>query len=261
MKKFLSVWAVTVGIAQALSALPVVQVPDMPPETYRPTVTVGYSKTLTFENALNSPLWDKLPSYSLMRYVTDITLIDVRATETTKVKYMFNDDSLFVRAEMQDSDVVTIAHKNQGHFYMEGDVLEVFVKPEKGTYYWEFYGTPNKFFTTYFFPARGTHGLPSNYDKISVKLQVDAKSNGMLNNQTDRDKSWIGLIAIPRTELEKFGTRFGFGNKWTIMTARYNFSRYLPFREQSSYPQCTRGFHSTEYYAAIKFINLDTEKK
>ena len=261
MRKFLSIFALLIGITQILSALPVVQIPDTPPETYRPTVQVGYSKTLNFKNALNSPLWDKMPSYSLMRYVTDITLIDVRPTETSTVKYMFNDDTLFVRAEMEDSDVMTIAGKNQGHFYMEGDVLEVFVKPESGTYYWEFYGTPNKFFTTYFFPAKGTLGLRSNYEKITVKLQIDAKINGTFNDQSDKDKSWIGLIAIPRSELEKFGARFDFDHKWTIMTGRYNFSRFLPFREQSSYPQCTCGYHSTEYYAAIEFINLDTEKK
>lgn len=244
-----------------LKAIPVVQIPDTPPETYRPTVKVGYSKELTFENALNSPLWDKMPSYPLMCYVTDITLIDVLPMEKGTIKYLYNDDTFFVRADMTDSDVMTIAKKNQGVFFLDGDVLEVFVKPENRSYYWEFYCTPNKFFTTYFFPARGTLGVPSIYEKMTAELRIDAKINGTLNNGSDKDRSWIGIIAIPRKELERYGIRFEAGNKWTVMSSRYNFSRYLPFREQSSYPQCTCGFHSTEYYAEIEFINLDPEKK
>lgn len=260
MKKFLSALFMALCAVLPLIAVPVAQVPDVP-ATVRPTIKVGYAPGASGENILESPLWEKLPSYQLLRYVTDINFINMRATEPAAVKYLYNGETLFVRAEMTDSDIMTTATKNHGAFYLDGDVFEVFIKPLEGTYYWEYYGTPNKLFTCYFFPSRGRVGLLSTFDSLPSTVKIYTKLDGTFNMQNDRDRSWTVVVAIRKTELEKHGAAFGPGHKWLTLAARYNYTRFMSAHERASYPQVTRGFHSTEFYANMEFINLDTEKK
>lgn len=244
----------------AVSAVPVGKTPPVP-EVFRPTVKVGFAPDMQLDSAMDSPLWQKMPSYRFMRYVTDINYINLSATEGAEVRYLYNKETFFVRVDMIDSDVMTSATENQNHHYIMGDVVEVFVKPANDTYYWEVYGTPNKLYTRFYFPAGGSLGLPSCFGPTDVKIGVDARVDGTFNNQNDRDRSWSVIIAIPRRELEKNGCKFEKGSAWTILASRYNYSRFLPIHELSSFPQIFGGYHATKYYANIEFINLETENK
>ena len=260
MRKSISILLTAFVAALPLLAVPVYSVPE-PEKVFTPGVKVGLVSGMTIDNAMASPLWDKVPAYHFMRYVTELTYINRAPAEGAKVRYLANENTLFVRVDMTDSDVMTSGTTDQSHHYLEGDVLEVFVKPLEHPYYWEIYGTPNKLYTRFYFPAKGTLGLPSGFGPTDVKVGVDSKVEGTFNNHSDRDKGWSVIIAIPKTELEKNGCKFAPGTKWTILAARYNYTCHLPQHELSSFPQITGGYHSTNYYANIEFVNINMEKK
>ena len=244
----------------AVNAVPVAHAPAEL-ETYRPTVKVGLVKGLTLKNAMDSKLWDKMPKYDFMHYVTELAHINLAPSEKAYVRYLCSDTDFFVRVDMVDSDVMTGAFQNQDHHYIQGDLIEVFIKPQNDSYYWEIYGLPNNLYTRFYFPSKGTLSLPSGFGPTDVKIGVDSKMYGTFNNHNDRDKGWSVVIAIPRTELEKNGKKFAPGEKWTVLAARYNYSVHLPSQELSSFPQITGGYHSTQYYANIEFENINQEKK
>lgn len=87
-------------------------------------------------------------------------------------------------------------------------------------------------------------------------LKVAAQVQGTLNNWHDRDKSWSMEMAIPRKEIERYGAKFEPGHPWRIFLARYNYSRYLPSKELSSFPQQaeTPSFHIIEEYGRLELI-------
>ena len=244
----------------AASALPVVSTPP-DPETFRPTVKVGLVKDFSLKNAMDSKLWNQVPKYNLMHYVTELAHINKIPAEGAYVRYLCSDTEFFVRVDMVDSDVMTGATQDQDHHYIQGDVLEVFIKPANDSYYWEIYGLPNKHYTRFYFPSKGTLSMPSGFGPTDVKIGVDSRIYGTFNKYDDRDKGWSVVIAIPRKELEKNGCKFDPQNKWTVLAARYNYSVHLPLHELSSYPQITGGYHSTQYYANIEFVNINKEEK
>lgn len=258
-KSILSVFLAGMAVL-AVRAVPVATSPAKP-ETFRPTVKVGLVKNLTLKNAMDSKLWEQVPKYDLMHYVTELAHISKAPVEGAYVRYLCNDTDFFVRVDMVDSDVMTGAFQNQDHHYIQGDLIEVFIKPQNDSYYWEIYGLPNKLYTRFYFPSKGTLSLPSGFGPTDVKIGVDSKIYGTFNNHNDRDKGWSVIIAIPRTELEKNGKKFAPDEKWTVLAARYNYGAHLPTHELSSYPQITGGYHATQYYANIEFENINQEEK
>ena len=259
MRKSISILLTAFIAALPLLAVPVYSEPEAP-GVFTSSVKVGLVSNMTLDNAMTSPLWDKVPAYSFMHYVTELYHINLAPTEGAKVRYLANDSTFFVRVDMQDSDVMTAATQDQAHHYLEGDVLEVFVKPLEHAYYWEIYGVPNKLSTRFYFPSKGTLGMPSGFGPTDVRIAVDAKVYGTFNNHDDRDKGWTVVIAIPREELEKNGYKFAPGSQWTVLAARYNYTVHLPIHELSSYPQIPASYHATESYANIEFKNINMEE-
>jgi len=236
--------------ASALSAFG-----DVPRVIPHPKVQVRKATDFRFASGIDSPEWKNVPAYSFMLYVTDVNEIGRAPVQGGKVQYLYDAGHLYIRAEFRDTDVMTHATEHGGHFYIQGDVLEVFIKHGATPYYWEIYGTPNKLRTRFYYPSRGTLGLPSGFALNDCPILVDAKVNGTLNDPTDRDRSWTVLVGVPLAELEKNGAKFGPGNRWLIFASRYNYDRYRPTPELSSFPQITGGYHSHEYYAEIEFVN------
>ncbi|MCI5778221.1 MAG: carbohydrate-binding family 9-like protein [Lentisphaeria bacterium] len=245
MKKIVSLLAVLMSALSQTGAAPQVAPP--------PTVRVPRVENFNFASGMDSPAWKESPAYSFMLYVTETDAIGRIPEEGAKVQYLYDDNYLYIRAEFTDSDVMTTAAAHGGPFYAEGDVLEVFIKHEGTPYYWEIYGAPNKLRTRYYYPSKGTLGLPSGFALNDCPVLVDAKVDGTLNRPDDRDRSWTVLLGVPRSELEKNGAKFGPGNKWRLFASRYNYNRFLPAPELSSYPQITGGYHSHEYYAEVEF--------
>jgi hypothetical protein len=171
------------------------------------------------------------------------------------VKFLWNDDYLYMGVEFEDSDVVAEGEEDGLHHYLMGDLAELFLWPEEQTWYWEMYVTPAGKQTTFFFPGPGRQGLPSSF-KSGFRLKVAARVDGTLNNWHDRDRKWVGEMAVPVKELTARGEKWGPGSAWRVLVGRYNYSRYLPAVENSSMPQLPSGsFHLRNDYGRLVFVN------
>jgi hypothetical protein len=218
-----------------------------------------YAENVKMDGKLSDPAWIKAPEYhfeladnayskepeSLRKSLGD-TL-----RENGTAKMLWNHRYLYVGAKMEDSDVVAEGKADQTHLYQTGDLVEVFLKPANETFYWEIYGAPNNMKTCFFFPGRGRIFVPSCAEYKS-DIIVSASVDGTLNDWRDRDRGWSVEIAIPVETLTRLGTKFDNASEWTILLARYNYSRYLPMKECSSAPRLSApNNHIYEDYARL----------
>lgn len=232
-----------------------------------PSVLVAQrtEKPVVIDGKLDDEVWQKAPVYNL-DFCKDLYLpfekrrdqrpgID-KLVEPGEARLAWDDKYFYVGIKFIDSDIVQESDADQQHHYSSGDVVEIFLKPEKSTWYWEIYGTPNAKKTVFWFPGRGRIGVKSsweagmNLDEVLVATQI----KGTLNDWKDRDEYWTLEMAIPISGLTAHGDAFGPGSEWRILVARYNYSRYLSQREYSMVPQLSvTNYHLLEEYGIIKF--------
>ncbi|OQA87672.1 MAG: hypothetical protein BWY31_00615 [Lentisphaerae bacterium ADurb.Bin242] len=259
--------------AAAVSAIALVQsacanlCPGCCSSECRPEIVATYTKTpVALDGKLSDPMWQKTPAYELMhsRTAWDKSPSAVRkffangVAEPGKVRLLWDDKYLYIGIEFTDSDVVAEAPEDQQHHYLKGDVAEVFLKPMNQTWYWELYATPTGNKTAFFFPGRGVLGLPSGFPEKTLalkNLKTAAAFDGTLNNSWDRDKKWTAEMAVPIAEVGMIGEKLTPEIPWLIFFGRYNYSRYLPVRENSSFPQQESGnYHFYEDYGLLKLV-------
>lgn len=232
-------------------------------QPFVPSVLVAQHTTepVKIDGNLDDAVWRKAPVYKL-DFAKNIYQAAEKKngidgpTEPGQVQLAWNDKYLYIGVKFVDSDIVQESEADQQHHYSSGDVVEIFLKPEKSTWYWEIYGTPNAKKTVFWFPGRGRTGLKScfepdmNLDDILVAAQV----KGTLNDWKDRDEYWTLEMALPVSGLTAHGDAFGPGSEWRILIARYNYSRYLSQKELSMIPQLSvTNYHLLEEYGIIKF--------
>jgi len=218
---------------------------------------------LQIDGHLDEPAWQSAPAYSLLvgREVYSKLPLVMKSSvgkalrESGEYRLLWDDNYLYVGAVFTDSDVHAYGQEDQLPHFSLGDVAEVFIKPESDTYYWELYATPANKMTTYFIPGRGCL-MNELLTSSPFELKTAAQVQGTLNKWLDRDTSWSMEMAIPRKELEKYGAKFAPGQPWRIFMARYNYSRYLPRTELSSFPQQaeTPNFHLIEEYGKLELL-------
>jgi hypothetical protein len=225
---------------------------------------VYVAKPPVLDGTLNDPAWLKAPACKLAmpRRVYSkspkamLATLGTEMREEGEFRLLWDHSFLYIGVNFTDSDVHAYGEEDNLHHYSLGDVAEVFLKPANDTYYWELYATPTGKKTSFFFPARGCRLSPL-MKSSPLGLSVSSRFEGTLNQWGDRDTSWSAVMVIPRKDLEQYGAKFGPGTEWLIFMARYNYSRYLPAPELSSYPQQaeTPNFHIHEEYATLKFVN------
>ena len=172
------------------------------------------------------------------------------------VRLMYDDKYLYVGACLEDSDVMQYGKIDQNHFYLSGDVLEMFLKPANAPSYWECYGTPNSKKTSLFFDTR-RYPLHPVRSSLMPGMIVSTKVNGTFNDYTGKpDKGWTIEVAFPREQLAKTGRPFTPGEPWTILIARYNYN-YGSVESNphfSTYPELpVVNYHHLEYYANVNW--------
>lgn len=205
------------------------------------------------DGILDDAVWKKAPAYPLQ---LDLAAQKAGHTlhEDGEVRLAWDAKHLYVAARFTDSDIVAEGKEDQLHHYSMGDLLEVFLKPEDETWYWELYATPAGKKTSFFFPGRGRLGLPSCF-KYSCGLTVAAHCDGTLNRWEDRDREWTAEMAMPIEDLTSRGETFAPGARWRVLASRYNYSRYLPNKELSMAPALPQtNYHLTENYAILEIM-------
>lgn len=215
------------------------------------------------DGRLNDAAWKDAVVYRTHLGVNNLknqpeSLVQTLGTELREggeVRLAWDDKYLYIGIHFEDSDVVAEGKADQEHHYGTGDVLEVFLKPENETWYWELYATPHRKKTSFFFPGRGQLFLPS-AAAYRCDMKVGAQVDGTLNNWEDRDRGWTAEMAVPIKALTARGEKFEPGAPWRILVARYNYSRYLPMKELSMTPQ----LNYTNYHLLEEYGWLDLEK-
>lgn len=217
-------------------------------------------KPVVIDGILDDPVWQKANRYP---FCLSREKEEEFPEEKGEVMLAWDDEYLYIGAKFIDSDIIQTG-ENQSHLYKTGDLIEIFLKPEKEEWYWELYGTPSNKQTVFWFPARKFLGIFRNMDKWTghlIKMKVASYVEGTLNKSDDKDKYWTIEIAIPVKQFAPWYMftpaqehYFGPGSEWRILISRYNYSKYLSEPELSMYPPLSKtNFHLVEEYGIIKF--------
>jgi len=175
------------------------------------------------------------------------------------VHFLWNEDYLFVMADMKDSDLVQESDKDNQHHYASGDVLEIFIRPAGQRCYWEIYATPNNRKTVFFYPSGGRQ-LPSCLlSNGMTDYQIKVELQGTLNNPADHDRGWRCIAAVPLKELRK-QCPLDFNSLWLVQVARYNYSAYLEETEFSQIGITTSEYPNYHRFASYAKLHLDKKQ-
>lgn len=205
------------------------------------------------DGKLDEPIWNQTPVYPL--YVAEDKASGLgQPQEGGQVQLAWDDQYFYIAVRFEDSDIVAEGQGDQLRHFELGDLCELFLKPENGSWYWELYATPRSKKTSFLFPGWGRMGLPGNM-AYECDLQVAAELQGTLEQWRDRDQGWTAEMAMPIKDLDAQGVPFAPGQTWRILVARYNYSRYLQCQgpEYSMTPRLSQtNFHCLPEYATLE---------
>ncbi len=216
------------------------------------------------DGKLDEPVWKQAKAYPMYLAVrpTDPDRDTAQLTEGAKVQLAWDDDYLYLAAELDDSDVVAEVDEDNAHHYRSGDVLELFLRPPGKRHYWELYGVPNGRQTTFFYHSRGRTGLPGSLI-TGMGMKVAAEVHGTLNDDSDKDKGWTLEMAVPRKALAAGGAVIDVdAPAWQILVSRYNYSVYHEVQggelsTTSEEPSPT--FHDFKHWGTLRFIKPENQ--
>ena len=226
------------------------------------TTVVKTAGKITVDGKLDEVCWQSAPEYSLGKVKTDggehpiVQAVVARDKfEKMYVKCLYDNKYLYIACRAEDGDVIAHNRNDQEFLFRDCDLIEVFIKPVKANYYWELYATAGGNKSSCFYPSAGTLiSAAINKENLMPGLLVAAQVQGTLNNWQDNDKSWTAEMAIPLSELSKYGIAFAPGQEWTIFFARYNYSKDFRKWQYSGYPvPPVLTSHLLENYSPVVF--------
>ena len=201
----------------ALAATPIASAQNTPPKSYDCYRT---PTPIRIDGKLDDPAWKSAP------WTTDFVDIEGSAKPLpplrTRIKLLWDDDNLYIAAELQEPDVKATLTKHDSIIYKDND-FELFLKPlADATGYFEFeINALNTSWDLYLNKPYNQGGKPDNsWDIPGLKTAVAIQ--GTLNKSTDKDRGWTVEIAIPWTAYTSRQpvTKPSAGTQW-----RANFSR------------------------------------
>jgi len=126
-----------------------------------------------------SPAWQQTPVYPFRPAGTKCP---AKLNENGTVKFLWNENYLFVMADMDDSDIVQENDKDNQHHYLSGDVTELFIRPVGQRQYWEIFATPNNHKTVFSYSSPGRRlpscRQPDGMPGYQIKVELDGTLNG-----------------------------------------------------------------------------------
>ena len=214
------------------------------------------TSAVNIDGRLDEKVWKKAPGYKL-ELPKDALNSSGMPRETGSLQMAWDNNNLYLAIDFNDSDIVAEGAADGLFHYKLGDICELFIKPADQSWYWEIYATPFSKKSTFFFPSSGRLGLPSGFEGYTCGFKTAAQNYGTVNNWHDKDSHWTAECAMPVKDITARGEKFGPGTRWTVLVARYNYSRYLNTRgaELSSFPQLSKtDFHTLDEYAILNFF-------
>ena len=183
--------------------------------------------------------------------------------------------ALWLRVDFDDSDVSAIAEADGENLYDTGDVAEWFIglAPEPDGQggllprrYLELHLAPNGTRSAYVID-RPMQVRPL----ATIPFRGEVRIDGRLDDATERDTGWSAVMELPLSELAEllpgFDAERPRATPLRVLVARYNYSRFLPYRadgtagaELSMWPTQPRvAFHLRPHHAAVRFAEPDDD--
>lgn len=177
---------------------------------------------------------------------------DVEPLDPGTVRMMYDNNYLYIGAQLTDRDMIQYAAENQAKLAGQGDAFILYIKPANSPSYWECQVAPNGKIASFFVPTRGYPANPE--ETLMPGMKASVKVQGTINKYQDTDKGWTVELAIPLAQLKKAGAEFKPGSAWTILAARrnYNFNVLDTDPQDSSVPEMPcNSFSYIEYFADV----------
>ncbi len=174
----------------------------------------------------------------------------------TKVQVVFDCERLLLRAEMEDSDIMTPVLMDDGRLW-EGDVIEFFFKPSvDAAGYYEFQVNPAGNILDMFIHERRPDAFKRWAKEIDFGLSASVVLEGTLND-ADSDSGWTVELKIPWSDFRMTGGRPKPRESWKFNVGRYDYTtrRDTPVITSSSL-LLKPSFHAYEYYETLAFERL-----
>ena len=203
------------------------------------------------QNPLFANLYDKIRAQSIPYSFSFSTDRIGTPRESAEVWFAWNENGLYVGAELEDSYIVAQSREDETLHYQTGDLLECFIKPLHEDYYWEMYATPFGNKTTLFFPIQREGMTLDQFlrDHPYHALQVASSQTAT---------GWRTEMWIPVEQLTHCGAKWDPSEKWSIFCGRYNYNNEeLKDPELSMTPPLSAtNYHLTKEYALLKLLPL-----
>ncbi len=205
---------------------------------------------ITIDGKLNEPAWQAAEVIEDFR----IPGTGARPKFLTSVRLLWDDEYLYVGADMEDFDV-NATHKEHNSQLWDDDVIELFLKPrEDRNFYYEFQVNPLATTLNLLIGRRGA-GTFDRWRTWESGMKAAVTIQGTLNDWTDKDAGWCAEFAIPLKAFESTGPRPQLGDRWRFALCRYEYSVYIQdgpeLSSSARLPEVN--FHKYEAYDYLEF--------
>ena len=227
------------------------------------TEIVFTDEEIVLDGKLDDPAWAKATAYEMQHtFVLEMNAKrcpKVLATrqgiyfQESVVRFLRTKDTLYLGVQMKDKDVHNFAKDGDILLFRTGDTVELFIKSETSSRYWELYATPTGHVANLQYEARNFSR--SNLNDIIEGYRTAATVQGTVNDCSDTDEGWCVEIAVPIKAIEEyFGVPFDASGKWTIFASRYDYYYGQEDLMLTSYPRMPMAnWHAYEYWARVLF--------
>lgn len=227
--------------------------------------------------SIDDTVWDDAP----VRWLSldlERTSRDEPVHEPGFIQVAYTDDAIYLRVQMQDRDLVSLAERDNDELYKLGDVVEWFIGfppvaepggdtpadrasgPLFPSIYIELHAAPNGLRTAY---RWARPGLIEKMDEIPFTFEYEL--DGSLNRYEDSDAGWTVLYELSWDSLAR---ALGAASRaelldrsLTMMVGRYNYGHHLPYpADGNGAPELTMWpaqpwtrFHLRNHHSPINF--------
>lgn len=222
--------------------------------TQRSAQVLWTSQPPKLTGELDQPCWRQASAYPFMlpQCLAEKTDGSPAPQEAAFVKFLWDQEHLYLGVHLVDHDIMQSDERDQQHHYLTGDVLEIFLKPEEASHYWELYITPTNARTTLFFRTTREHRKKNDSENRPPIHQSAVQVDGSINTPGQPDRCWNVEVAIPLQTLAAEGVAFSPKHPWRMLVSRYNYSTHIEQPELSSFPQLPEAdYHLTEQYGTL----------
>jgi len=184
------------------------------------------------------------------------------ASSSTKASLLWDRESLYFLAELDDSDIYADVSEHDGETW-NNDVLALLLKPalDKSGFY-EFQINAAGTVLDMFLPSRGAGGHRRFKGDGEFHLEAKVQLKGSINHWNDKDQGWTVEGRIPWRDLVRTGGRPQPDEAWKFALGRVDYSIDFDSPEWSTCapfdgaPQ--PDFHRYEGYATLRFAGPQT---